>query len=70
MLCTGMLTDLVERGVDASAGLLVVIDGGKGLRAAVKDVFGDRVLVQRCRLHYAALRIMPTNRRPGAQMAA
>ena len=50
-LCTGVLTGLVERGVDASAGLLVVIDGGKGLRAAVKDVFGDQVLVQRCRLH-------------------
>ena len=50
-LCTGVLTGLVEHGLDASAGLLVVIDGGKGLRAAVKDVFGDQVLVQRCRLH-------------------
>ncbi len=50
-LCTGMLSGLVERGLDASAGLLVVIDGGKGLRAAVKDVFGDLALIQRCRLH-------------------
>lgn len=50
-LCTGVLTGLVERGLDAAAGLLVVIDGGKGLRAAVKDVFGDLALVQRCRLH-------------------
>ena len=50
-LCTGLLTGLVERGMDAEAGLLVVIDGGKGLRTAVKDVFGDLALVQRCRLH-------------------
>lgn len=52
-LCTGLLTGLVERGLDASAGLLVVIDGGKGLRAAVKDVLGGLAVVQRCRLHYA-----------------
>lgn len=51
VLCTHLLTGLVERGLDASAGLLVVIDGGKGLRAAVKDVFSDQALVQRCRLH-------------------
>lgn len=50
-LCTGLLTGLVERGLDASAGLLVVIDGGKGLRAAVKDVLGGLAVVQRCRLH-------------------
>ncbi len=50
-LCTGLLAGLVERGLDASAGLLVVIDGGKGLRTAVTDVFGKLAVVQRCRLH-------------------
>lgn len=50
-VCTALLSGLVERGLDASDGILVVIDGGKGLRAAVKRVFGDLGLVQRCRLH-------------------
>lgn len=50
-VCAALLSDLVERGLDHSGGILIVIDGGKGLRAAVKAVFGDQALVQRCRLH-------------------
>jgi transposase-like protein len=45
------LRSLVERGLDVSQGLLVVIDGGKGLRAAVRQVFAKRSLVQRCMWH-------------------
>jgi transposase-like protein len=30
---------------------LFVIDGGKGIRAAVKATFGERALIQRCRIH-------------------
>src|SRR3970282_202415 len=45
------LRSLVERGLDLSQGLLVVIDGGKGLRAAVRRVFPKRALVQRCMWH-------------------
>jgi putative transposase len=47
----GLLEDLVERGLDPQRGLLVVIDGAKALRKAVDDVFGQRALVQRCRVH-------------------
>lgn len=43
--------ELVERGFTAPRGLLVVLDGAKGLRAAVRDVFGDDVAVQRCPWH-------------------
>lgn len=50
-VCRALLADLVDRGLDVSGGVLVVIDGGKGLRSAVKAVFGDQALVQRCRLH-------------------
>ena len=32
-------------------GLLVILDGGKGLRSAVKKVFRDRALVHRCQWH-------------------
>lgn len=48
---TPFLRSLVERGLDPSLGLLVVLDGGKGLRSAVKKAFGHRALVQRCQWH-------------------
>ena len=38
-------------GLTADDGILFVLDGGKALRRAVKDVYGDRALVQRCRIH-------------------
>lgn len=44
------LRDLGERGFPLDRPLLVVLDGAKGLRAAVRDVFGD-VPVQRCQWH-------------------
>lgn len=46
-----LLADLVDRGLDSSQGLLVVIDGGKALAAAVRSTFGDRALIQRCTEH-------------------
>lgn len=46
----GFLRELGERGFPLDRPLLVVIDGAKGLRAAVRDVFGD-VPVQRCQWH-------------------
>lgn len=45
-----LLADLVDRGLDVDQGVLVVLDGGKALRAAVNDVFGP-VPVQRCVRH-------------------
>jgi transposase-like protein len=48
---TPFLRTLVERGLDPSQGLLVVIDGGKGLRSAVRQVFQKKALVQRCMWH-------------------
>jgi len=48
---THLFADLVGRGLDASGGLLVVIDGAKALAAGVRKVFGDQALVQRCTLH-------------------
>ncbi len=31
--------------------ILCVIDGGKGIRKALEDVFGDRALIHRCHIH-------------------
>jgi len=50
-VATSLLSDLVERGLDTSGGVLVVIDGAKALRKAVRDVFGTDTPVQRCIRH-------------------
>jgi transposase-like protein len=48
---TPFLRSLMERGLDISQGLLVIIDGSKGLRAAVRRAFRNRALVHRCQWH-------------------
>ncbi len=48
---THLLADLVDRGLSADGGLLVVIDGAKALAGAVRKVFGDHAVIQRCTLH-------------------
>ncbi len=48
---TPFLQGLCERGLNGSQGLLVIIDGGKGLRAAVRHAFGSAAVVQRCQWH-------------------
>ena len=64
--CAAFLRELIARGFAAPKGLLVVLDGAKGFRAAVRDVCGDDVCgddvcgddvcgddvaVQRCQWH-------------------
>ena len=50
-VATTLLANLVERGLDVEQGVLVVIDGAKALRKAVRDVFGVDTPVQRCVRH-------------------
>jgi transposase-like protein len=50
-LARTLLADLVDRGLDPEQAILFVIDGGKALRRAIKDVFGERALVHRCHRH-------------------
>ena len=50
-VASALLSDLVDRGLDVEQGLLFVIDGSKGLRKAVRQVFGNDVPVQRCVQH-------------------
>jgi putative transposase len=65
-LCREMLSDIVARGVAADKSILVVIDGGKGLRKAVTQVFGQYGLVQRCQVHKRrnVLDQLPDDKRP------
>ena len=46
-----LLSDLVERGLDPERPRLWVIDGAKALRRAIRDLFGEAALVQRCQVH-------------------
>jgi transposase-like protein len=46
-----VLRGLIERGLNADASYLFVIDGSKALRSAIDEMFGTRSKVQRCRTH-------------------
>lgn len=46
-----LLDDLIERGLDATRPMLIVLDGSRALRKAVRQTFGDRSPVQRCQIH-------------------
>jgi putative transposase len=46
-----LLAELRERGLNTEASILIVLDGAKALHKGIKEVFGDRALIQRCRVH-------------------
>lgn len=51
-VCRSLLSNLIERKIlDESGGVLFVVDGGKGLKKAIREVFNKRVQVQRCTVH-------------------
>jgi len=50
-VCTGLLEDMVRRGLNRGKDYLFVLDGSKALRSAVAKVFGTEVAVQRCQQH-------------------
>jgi len=46
-----LLEDLVQRGLSQSEPRLFVLDGGKALHKAVKDMFSGSAVIQRCQVH-------------------
>jgi transposase-like protein len=50
-VCTQFLRELVARGLRYDDGLLVVLDGGKGLHTAVTTVCAEAAAIQRCQWH-------------------
>jgi putative transposase len=46
-----LLRDRIARGLATEHALLVVIDGGQGLRSAIASLFGKDALIQRCQGH-------------------
>jgi transposase-like protein len=51
IVCRDFLQKLIARGLRYEQGLLCVIDGAKGFRKAVTEVFGVHGIVQRCQWH-------------------
>jgi putative transposase len=47
----GLLSELVERGLDFSTPRLYILDGGKALHAAVRRQAGEAAFIQRCPVH-------------------
>lgn len=50
-VCLSLLRDLIERGLPVERARLFVIDGGKGVRKAIRSVFTGWALIQRCQVH-------------------
>lgn len=50
-VCRSLLSNLIDRGLDPERSVLFVIDGGKGIRSAIRAVYGELAPVQRCRAH-------------------
>ena len=48
---SGLLSELVERGLDFSTPRLYILDGGKALHAAVRKHAGEAAFIQRCQVH-------------------
>ena len=51
VLVTRLLADLQDRGLDATAGVLFVVDGSKALTKGIPAVFGGNAVIHRCRIH-------------------
>jgi transposase-like protein len=50
-VCQALLRDLIERGLVVERARLFVIDGGKGIRKAIRETFAQWALIQRCQVH-------------------
>lgn len=50
-VCKDFLKGLISRGLKYKQGLLCVLDGAKGFRKSIDDVFGNHGVVQRCQWH-------------------
>lgn len=51
IVCRDFLRGLIDRGLRYDQGLLFVIDGAKGFRKAISEVFGIQAILQRCQWH-------------------
>lgn len=50
-ICKDFLRRLINRGLNPDQEILFIVDGAKGLRKGIKEVFGDMAFIQRCQWH-------------------
>ena len=51
IVCRDLLRKLLDAGLNTNSDYLFVIDGSKALRKAIRLVFGDQSVIQRCQEH-------------------
>jgi transposase-like protein len=70
-VCKALLTDLRERGLDLDRPMLFVIDGGSGLRKALRETCGSTAIIHRCQVHKRrnVLEHLPESMRPRVRRA-
>jgi putative transposase len=50
-VCKQFLLGLRDRGLNIENEILFIVDGGKGLHKGIKEVMGERTVIQRCQWH-------------------
>jgi putative transposase len=67
--CRSLLANLQGRGLRTDRSLLVILDGALALHKAVRAVFGEAALIQRCQVHKLRniLDHLPERERPSVQ---
>lgn len=50
-VCKELLADLERRGLALSVRVLFITDGGKGIIKALRDKYGEKLMLQRCTIH-------------------
>lgn len=68
-VCRSLLANLQGRGLRTDRSLLVILDGALALHKAVRAVFGEAALIQRCQVHKLRniLEHLPERERPSVQ---
>jgi transposase-like protein len=65
-VCLSLFRNLIDRGLVVERARLFVVDGGRGIRSAIRSVFGSWALIQRCHIHKMRniLDHLPGHKRP------
>ncbi len=65
-VCLSLFRNLIDRGLAVERARLFVVDGGRGIRSAIRSTFGTWALIQRCQVHKMRniLGHLPEHKRP------
>jgi len=65
-VCMNLFRNMIDRGLKVERARLFVIDGGRGIRKAIRSTFDTWALIQRCRVHKMRniLDHLPLHKRP------